>query len=204
MNEEAQKVFDYLLRNFYVHFFEKEQCIIYNLHYSSTVYFNRLLQNIDLKQDKHFSFLAKFAEKDQILYRSTLVKQIAFDSHMLLQLIKYNERIAKLKEGQDIVFSATSASKGVNKNLVKVNPQTFLLAVLTELLGIKKNNENFLSVYTEVIAKFIIKPHKIHQLSFSLTLLVSLVVKERQRVSVSVVQNFVDYLLSQLNANAAN
>lgn len=104
MNEDSLKVYDYLLRNFKIHVFEKEECVIYNLHYSSTVYFNRLLQNINLKNHKHFGFLQRFSEKDQILYRSTLVKQLCFDSYILVQLIKFNEKVAKLKQNTDIIM----------------------------------------------------------------------------------------------------
>lgn len=43
LEEDAQKVIDYLLRNFYVHHFEAESLVIDFMHYHATPFYTRLL-----------------------------------------------------------------------------------------------------------------------------------------------------------------
>lgn len=54
--EECHKVLDYLLRNFQVHRYETDDLIICFMHFHSTSYYTRLIQNVDLKASKHFYF----------------------------------------------------------------------------------------------------------------------------------------------------
>ena len=57
--EDCHKVFEYLLRNFEVQNYEADHLIVALMPYHSTVYYVKLLQNIDLDKNQQWFFLEK-------------------------------------------------------------------------------------------------------------------------------------------------
>jgi U3 small nucleolar RNA-associated protein 10 len=94
LDEDTHKILDYLLRNFHIHHYEAENIIIYFMHYHSTPFYTRFLQNIVLKTREHFGFLHTPISKGDLILRETIAKQINHDSHILASLIAYNIKVS--------------------------------------------------------------------------------------------------------------
>lgn len=75
--EESHKILEYLLRNFQVHNYEAEELIVFFMHFHSTSYYTKLIQNVDLRKSKHFFFAAPNITKGEIISRDAIVKQIS-------------------------------------------------------------------------------------------------------------------------------
>lgn len=87
---------DFLLRNFNVHHYEAETLIISFMHYHSTPFYTRLLQNVVLKTREHYGFLHGIISKGDHVRRETIAKQTVHDSHILTMLIKYNQKVSEI------------------------------------------------------------------------------------------------------------
>lgn len=74
LDEDAQKIMDFLLRNFNVHHYEAEALIISFMHYHSTPFYTRLLQNVVLKTREHYGFLHGIISKGDHVRRETIAK----------------------------------------------------------------------------------------------------------------------------------
>ncbi|KAL4455121.1 hypothetical protein ABPG74_006503 [Tetrahymena malaccensis] len=211
LEEDAHKVFDYLLRNFNIHHYEAEYVIIYFMHYHATPFYTRLLQNVTLKTREHFGFLNTPISKGELVQRETIAKQINYDSHILAQLIKYNQKVSDLFYSQsnkkksdstddkanDVVFNMVGSDNKTSK--LKVNPTSFLQAILIDLLSIKTRlTETFVSSLIETINHFL-KRGDHAAISFALIALGSLLIRDKN-INTQIIDEFASYLITKISS----
>lgn len=202
LEEDIHKVFDYLLRNFNVHHYEAEVVVIYFMHYHATPFYTRLLQNVSLKSREHYGFLAAPIGKGELILRETIAKQINYDSHILSQLINYNQKVSNLffvsdalKENGQILFAMVGAES--KQSRLRVNPTSFLQALLIDLLAVKTRlTDTFISSLIETINHFL-KRGDHPAISFALIALGSLIVRDKN-INVQIIDEFVAFLIAKL------
>ena len=114
--EDCQKVFEYLLRNFEVHNYESESLIVALMPFHATVYYIKLLQNIDLTKTKHWLFMEKNIREGMVVPRSLIAKQCVLDSSILDLLTRNIVKMIENKNveaNKDVFFNVGAANKGI-------------------------------------------------------------------------------------------
>jgi hypothetical protein len=156
--EDCHKVFEYLLRNFEVHNYEAE-CVIVNLiPFHSTVFFVKMLQNINLSKTTHWGFMDKNIKDGMAIHRSLIAKQCVIDNAILDLITRSIIKMVENKESQpsgDVFFNVGASSStllgqglskigGAQKNL----EVSFGMLLAVETIGFakekKKLHENLL------------------------------------------------------------
>jgi len=90
LNENCLKVLESLIRNFNIHRYEQEECIINFMAFHSTPTYVRLLQNINLKSKISWNhFLNNIVRKGETITRDLFVNQVLLDATLLDRVIKY-------------------------------------------------------------------------------------------------------------------
>jgi hypothetical protein len=138
VNENCLKVIEYLLRNYKIHQFESEQCIIYFMQFHSLPSYIRLLQNLNLTDVNHWThFLNDFAKKGGMVSRDLIINQILYDPSLMDRIINYVKDLTALRvqlKANQKFFVVSGQPLGSGKALGAANSPglSFLTAVIIE------------------------------------------------------------------------
>lgn len=159
LNEDCQKVIEYLIRNFEIHNYEGNELAVTFLPFHSTVVYVRLLQNVDLTKNPHWYFLEKNIKEGLIIPRDIIAKQGCLDSSILESVLKLaadsiRSHSKHLSESKEVYLSAVKPTS--NKRLVKDDcVVTFATGLITETLFYAKERKRVTENLLIIIMKYI-------------------------------------------------
>lgn len=159
LNEDCQKVIEFLLRNFEIHSHEGSDLALIFLPFHNTVVYVRLLQNVELSKDPHWYFLEKNIREGLIIPRDLIAKQSCLDSYILENLLKLTLKNIKdhsqqLHGRKEIYLNAVknTAHKTVLKDDCIV---TFATSLATETLYFAKERKRITENLLIIIMKYV-------------------------------------------------